>query len=157
MFDLVLLGIFLASVAGAFTVVSRKIPAINAIPEGEIRQSFALNPPMLFKVVAFAQPFLVRAKYENSVVRFLEKNLRRLRVWILKSDTFVSRILVNLQERSRVLAEKDPQYWQGLKDWKKEKMENVIPDVPPPVIQPSKDRLENVQKLFQPKTEELTP
>ena len=155
MFDLVLLGIFLASVAGAFTMVSRRIPAVSAVPEGEIRQSLALNPPMLSKVAAFARPFLVRAKYENSVVRFLEKNLRRLRVWILKSDTFVSRTLVNLQERSRILAEKDPQYWQGLKDWKKEKMETVIPELPTPVAPPAKDRLESVQKLFQPKNEEL--
>ena len=52
------------------------------------------------------------------------------------------------------MTEKDSQYWQGLKDWKKEQKETVIPSVSMPVIL-AKDRTESVQKLFQPKDKTL--
>jgi hypothetical protein len=154
MIDLILLTMYLASVAGACTVISKKVPAIIAIPEREISRSFAARPPRLTRAVVLLGPFLERAKYETIIVLYLEKILRRARIWILKSDTFISRSLARLQERSRTMAEKDSQYWQGLKGWKKEQKETVIPSVSMPVIL-AKDRTESVQKLFQPKDKTL--
>ena len=154
MFDLILIFIFLGSTAAVFTVVSRKVPAIVAIPEGEIQKSFAASPSRLTKAAALLRPFLARATYENTIVLYLEKILRRVRIWILKSDTFVSKILVRIQERSRTIAERDSQYWQGLKDWKKEQKETVVPITSLPAL-PAKNRTESVQKLFQAKSNQV--
>lgn len=157
MIDFIFFAVFLAS-GGALTFfISRKVPILAAVPERVLEESFSVNQPKLSAWWSAIRLFANRVRIEGIVVSLLEKALRRIRMWFLKGDAMVSRMLTRLQERSRALSEQKPRYLQGLKAWKRtEKYAGTTPEILPPISSPARN-LDGVQRLFQPKEEEIPP
>lgn len=153
MVDFILLAIFLMSAGAFFFFLFQKVPALRAIPEEMVRQSFHVRPSRFHQCAAFCREYLRASRYEAACMLFIEKSLRRMRVWILKIDAIISRLLLRVQERSKaVIEERSNGYWQNLNDWRRQKEETAIPDVLSP---PGKrqDRARSIRKIFWKKKE----
>lgn len=153
MIDLILLIIFFASASFLSVLVSQKVPALAALPEKVLDESFFRRPSGVSIFLAVIRPWLEWGWYENAVLSRTEKFLRRVRIWILKSDALVSRLLSRVQERGKVLAEADENklyLLRDLKDWKKS---NGVADVPVAHGLPlSQKNVSGIQRFFQKKS-----
>lgn len=146
MIELITLTIFLASLSGIALIISRKVPRLMSLPERLIHESFVTKPSK-FHVAAVSLSALIEwRRYEFLLVRFLEKTLRRIRVWILKSDAFVSKILALLQERGRKDTLQREKYWQTLRDLQKNNSESLPPSSME--MPPTGSRIDGIRKLF---------
>ncbi|MBI2640098.1 MAG: hypothetical protein HYW90_04420 [Candidatus Sungbacteria bacterium] len=152
MIDLILLLIFLASVSFLSVLVSQKMPVLTALPEKVLDESFFHRPSRISIFLTAIRPWLEWGWYENAGLSGAEKFLRRVRIWILKSDALVSRLLSRVQERGKVLAETDENklyLLRDLKDWKKSNGAVDVPVAPGPLS--SQKSAGGMQRFFQKK------
>lgn len=90
----------LISLGGILYVVKKKISLLTNLPEQEVagragQQSIFANAINKLKEVHYT-------KYKVSVFGWLECVFRKLRVWLLKTDSFFVNRLQNMKERSRI-------------------------------------------------------
>ena len=139
MIDLVILAIFLVASGSAFMMVWRKIPLLLQVPPQLIEESFATRPPRLKTYLQPALDFFRSGRYRGVYQTALVWMLHRIRLWLLRLERFVFRMLEALRREEKNLSETEERYWGELKQWKQESRESptVLPDAvmksePPP-------------------------
>lgn len=133
MIDLAILAIFLGACAGTFLMVWRKIPLLVQVPERLIEESFITRPPRLKLFLGPIVEFFRSERYREVYRTILVWALHRLRLWLLRFERLVSRMLEALRNEERLLSETEERYWSELKTWKQESRDNGA-DVPKAVL-----------------------
>ena len=147
MVELVSFGIFLASLAGVFFMISRKVPLMLAVPEQLINESFVTRPSRLKDAERFIRALAKWERYEVALMLFLEKTLRRTHILLLKGDALVSGWLMRIQNRSRTASPREAHYWQELRTWKEDKKDVALPEVSRPA-DVSTNKFDGIRKIF---------
>lgn len=138
-----LIGIFLFSGGYAALLVWRKIPLLLQIPPQLIEESFVTRPSHLKRYVSFSVEFFRSGRHRELYYAGLVRMLHWVRLWLLRLERMVFRMLEALQERSRELTATEERYWSELKTWKHETKlngKNSLPDAvlnsePPPAVE----------------------
>ena len=147
MVELISFGVFLASLAGVFFMISKKVPLLLAAPEQLINESFVTRPSRLKDAELFIRALAEWERYEVALMLFLEKTLRRTHVLLLKGDALVSRWLARIQSRSRIAPPREAHYWQELRTWKEDKKDVALPEVSKPA-EGSSNKFDGIRKIF---------
>lgn len=144
-------------------MISQKVPFLLSVPEQLIHESFVTRPSKIKRAEAYLRSLLHWERYEPGFIRFLEKMLRRIRVLILKSDSFVSGLLAGLQKKEEAEATRSPQYWAELRVVKANAPDSVsevssaqplvsVPAITPasPLIRPeaAPSKLDGIRKVL---------
>lgn len=142
MIDLLFLGIFLTSVSCAILLIWKKIPLLLSVPQQLIEESFVTRPSYLKTYLGRVMEFFRSGRHRELYYAGLVRMLHWVRLWLLRLERMVFRMLEALQERSRELTATKERYWSELKTWKHEGKlngKNSLPDAvlnsePPPEV-----------------------
>lgn len=107
MIELIALIILLISSFGILFIVFRKIPILLTLPEVGVEKENLISK--FKKIISKFNPFK-----NFSLAIFLEKNLRRIRIFFLKTDNQISSWLKKIKEKYQKKEVKD-NYWEEIK------------------------------------------
>lgn len=142
MIDLILLVIFLGTASYAILTVWRKIPLLTQVSQRLIDESFVTRPSHLKQYLEPLLYFFRQKRYRDFYYLALVKALHWARLRLLRLERRIFVALEALQARNSRLADNEKQYWNGLKQWKRDVLENgnhiphaiFNPEPPPDVV-----------------------
>lgn len=130
MFDIIFFVIFLGAASAVAVMLWRKIPILLQVPEQLIEESFATRPSRIKHVLDPLTNFFRERGYRTFLHTAAMRSLTRVRLWLLRLERFVFRMIESLEARSRRWSELEGHYWSTLKEWKQDEKGNGnhIPD-----------------------------
>lgn len=135
MIELALLAIFLGSAGTAAAMAWRKIPTLLQVPHRLIEESFVTRPSLIRRYANPVAHFIRRRGWREVGYAVAVKTLTRARLWLLRMERLVFRMLESLEARGRGLADDPAGYWGALKQWKEDSKENGA-SIPSAVFNP---------------------
>ncbi|MBI2625821.1 tetratricopeptide repeat protein [Candidatus Parcubacteria bacterium] len=103
MYDVVPIAVVLLALAGMIIVIGRKIPALAELPDTPPSQRFWRAALVRIRRLAGRLPY---QRYWGFVLRVWEKILRRMRIFVLKTENKSAAWLAGVKNRSRQVAQK---------------------------------------------------
>ena len=122
--DLFLTVVFIGTAGYAAAMVWRKIPLLLQVPQQLIEESFVTRPSPIRKYARPVIEFFRERRYLQLYYAGLVRTLHWIRLWLLRLERVVYRMLQALQERDRGISETEERYWSELKQWKHEGKQN---------------------------------
>ena len=146
--DLVTFTLFVLVGTGMVFMVWRKIPLLLQLPEQLIEESFLTRPSRLKSSIAPIANFFGSARYRSVYRGVLVWVLYRVRLWLLRFERIVFRMIEALRNEETHLIDTGEHYFSGLKQWKQESRQEgaKLPDAvltsepPPPAVLPQLTR-----------------
>jgi len=118
--DALLAAIFLAASGATALLVRRKISLLMQVPPHLIEASFTTRPSRIARSAGPVFEFFSRGRIRELYYAALVHSLHRLRLWLLRLERLVYRLLEGLQARTLKLSKTEERYWGTLKQWKHE-------------------------------------
>lgn len=142
MIDIIFLAVFIGTAGYAVLMVWRKIPLLLQVPQQLIEESFVTRPSHLKKYAGPALEFFRSGRYRELYYAVLVRVLHWVRLWLLRLERIVFRMLEGLQQRGANLSAAEERYWSELKQWKHEVRQNnnhipeavFNPEAPPDAV-----------------------
>ncbi len=136
MIELILVGILLLSGGYATRLVWRKVPLLLQIPPQLIEESFVTRPSYLKTYLGLVVEFFRSGRHRELYYAGLVRLLHGVRLWLLRCERMVFRMLEALQARGRELSATEERYWGELKTWKQDAKLNGGNSLPDTVLNP---------------------
>lgn len=140
-FDIIVLAVFIGASSYVASILWRKIPLLIQVPQRLIHESFITRPSRVKQYLDPLVAFFRNGKYREVYYSLLAGVLGGVRLWLLRMERSVFRMLEAVQTESRRWSKNDQSYWGELKQWKQDKRENgealpesvLNPEAPPEV------------------------
>lgn len=127
MVEAVLFAVFLGAAGTVLHIVGRKIPLLLQVPGQLIEESFVTRPSYLRRRMSEGVAFFREERHRELYFAVLVRLLHGVRLWLLRLERIVFRMLEALQTRDRDLSLAEERYWSELKQWKQEARVNGNP------------------------------